>query len=436
MKHPISFLIVIICVMFGLTKPAYSFTTNFQDSKITGSNQLLRVSVEPTPTKDNFNIYLYTSSSNPMIQQKYSSEKTFLIDLNNTTIATTNNIKLDKISDTISGVRLVPYINTNNPSSSSSARIIIESKESNTVYNIIVKPVKLLNSTNTDLKMAKIMYPPQTDTIKPQSMAFFTPIDKTTTNKMPKESLSMKNYSRLLVQLPEVPDDKLKVTPPNSYDSSFPEKLPDVSKSVTPVVAEDSHRGTESPQPPPKAASDGVKTIIPKQIAQILTCVFGIILIVIIVFIVFILKTLKKSRGKNAQPVKTSDTPGIQLDNMQYQQPVKDTPIATQENLSPDPFVDDVEEIEVIDCAELPMEKMLYLIKCNNNLALVGSVNEDVTIINTFTPDSFTLESLNIEVTKEGNALGKEIYSVKVQNWHGIVYFENNTFTLHTNINM
>lgn len=449
-------LIVTVCLLIiGLNiitlKACYGYTASFQDIKQGSTNQLLRISLEPTNNRDSVNVYLFTSLPNPQIQEKSYEDGTYIIELEDTSIATTNNINIQKVSDVIANVKIVPFIDTGEPSSTGIIRVIINSKVSNIKFKTIVKAVKLSGSNNA--VTSKVYYPPKKEIDQPQNLAFFTPLDEDTLSKIPKERLIAQTNTQDPSIIPEIPnnqDTKLKVNPPPDsippvVDNNSVQSLPSVGSSVAPVANNDTgNQEGQSPQPAPTVSGSGVETVWPKNISRIVGSVCGIFLALMLLFAIMIIKSIRKQKKVKQQSFSSPPSIPYETDpasTLEGLEPIKETdlhePRVDTVLDNKDPFVDEVEEIEVIDSTEINGNKALYFVQFMNNLALIGIVDGEVTVLNNFKPGEIieTPEHpLKMIVSKEGVIVGKEIYLVKISNWQGVVSSENNTLTFHSNL--
>lgn len=427
----------------GLT---LAYTATIDQLKQGSTNQLLRVSFEPSSGLNAVNVYLYTSESDPSIQEKNYNNNSYVIDLNNTMVATTNNINLQKVADIISNVKITPFINTSNPESSGMTRIVIDTKIPDVKFNLIVKPVKV-NKNNTANVTAKIYYPKSDQPTEPQNMAFFTPLDEKTTSKIPKEKIlediRPDDYS-YISQLPVNEDSKLKVSPPieaitPGSNLTNTQNLPEMPSSITPPNTEDgANQEGQSPQPPPQNTGS-IQTVWPKDLSKTVGLILGPIIAFLILILLIIVKKLKKKpkmqKHQGSDPyINAGDQP-----NIEGLEPIKDINLEepSKNGNGYSPFNSDVDEVHVIDSAEIDDKKALYLIKFEENLSLIGAVDDDVTVLNNFAPHEL-IESpeipLNISVSKEGVIVGKEIYLIKISNWQGVVTAEDDVLSFHSNL--
>lgn len=437
----------------------YSYSVKAGELLNKNINKLLRVSLEPAGN-NNVNVYLYTSKSDPEIDKKYYGKNGYVIDLPGTQIATTGNINLSKVSELVSKVNIVPFINTDNPQAAGMARVILDTRVPDLNIKVIIKPVNISNnlSDKPENTSARVYYPPGVELNQPQSMAFFTPLEEKDEPEsidpvIPYDYMIDQKLPPLIAQGYDDPRTKLQVSPPPearpSVDPDNLEFLPDIGDVAQSQPSEEVQEG-ESPQPVPATTDDAIKSAIPKDVAGFIWPVCLVFIVILIAVALFILKQIKNEQARRRQK-----TPGIPtspvinttgLDTIQEMADFEEIEeIDLQEALrrkeariaSSDPFTEEVEEITVVDTKAFNKDKVLYLIRFSGMLSLIGTVDGDVTVLITFTKgelDHLASEQMILEVTKEGNVLGKEIYLVKIADWQGVVMSEDNKLSFHTNL--
>jgi hypothetical protein len=434
-------------------KAANSYITEVNQDN---NNQLLRVSLD---SQDNNNvlIYLFTSKANTSVQDKYYGKKSYVIDLPDTVIATTNNINLHKVSDIIANVKIVPFLDTTNPLSPGMARIMIDSKIPDLTYKIIVKSIEVSNNKQ-EAGSAKIYYPPQAEVTEPQNMAFFTPLDKKSIPEIPQNPPSElsfdEDFTRTLAQGNPQDKTKLQVSPPADsiippLDNDMVQNLPEVGNVVPPGTdAEAPDQEGQSPQPRPQEASDSIKSSIPKNIASIIWPICLIVLFLMALTAFFILREMKKQNQKRVKN-KIPTSPVVNIEEYNDIKEFSDFEEIEEVDIQAalkrreeraagiEPFGDEIEEVVVVDTSELSPNKAVYLIEFTGTYSLIGTVDNEVTVLTTFHQGEIEIidgKAPAIEVSKEGNVIGKEIYLVKIGNWQAIVMAENGSLSLHSNL--
>lgn len=457
--------ISILLIGLNIFSPSHSsaYTSNLQNLNNNTENQLLRVSLNPSSVKNEVNINLFTSSSRPKLSKQRINNSEYIIELADTTIATTNNINLEKVSDLVSNVRLVPFINTDNPSQTGMTRIIINTKNPSINFNVVVKSISLSN--NADNKVSsKIYYPPKAEEPNnAQNMAFYTPLDDSTTSNLPlEETVDKKLIAQDFSTIPEIPRNdttKLEVSPPGGsvpppLDDSSVQNLPDLGSPVTPamppaVSSNSTTQPVQSPQPPVEQP-ERMESAIPPNIAQILSLVCGLFIAGLITVAYIVVREIGKQKknkaakinNTNIEPNKDAYADLELLEEIEIESPVKadhkshtsSTPVQEIEHENSSPFGEDIEEVDLIDSVDLNEEKTLYLVNFSDSIALIGLVNEEVTVLNRFAPHETPKLPAKIELKKEGTIVGKDIYHVKIGTWEAVLSSENGSLSLHTNL--
>lgn len=496
-KYSSTFLAGLLAIGITIVSPEISSatTTRIDQLKTNTTNQLLRVSLEPGYSSNEVNVYLYTTNSTPVLNERYLTKDIYAIELLNTTIATTNNINISSVKDKVGSVKIVPFINTSKPLKTGLARIILKTKSPKTKYNIIVKPIEIKVDNKKEVT-TQVYYPPEKESHQPQSMAFFEPPDNKMLAQLPEETLIAQDPD----EIPEIDineDDKLTVSPKNEPPPVFEEdsvnNLPDIGSPVTsptpvPDQAQDlpgetapttPAQGSQNPPPEPTVDQKPV-SVWPKDIAKIVQCVcLPIVILLGFTICVLILKVIRGGKQKQAfdsikgmqgQPGSGEGPPvegfepieeGVEPEPQEMQnyspdepQPLpadiasklsnedeasiipEAAPAGMSEEVAVDPFAEDVEEVILIDSFDISDTKSLYLVEAIGSIALMGVIGEEVMVLNKFQAHELPSGPQKMIVSKEGTIIGKEIYHVKINGWEGVVASENNHLTLHTDLSI
>lgn len=444
---------------FSIEK-SYSYTSTLQEMERSSSNQLLRVSLEPCADNKTVNVNLYTSNGSPTVKEKDYGDSSYIIELDNTVIATSNNISTDNVSSLIKNVKVVPYLNTSNPLMPGMARVIINAKQQGVNYKVNLKQINTPKVASNSVK-AKVYYPKKAKNEEAQNLAFFSPLDEKTLSDIPEEELLFGN--RYLAQATPQSTPRLQLSPPTNSQNEI--KLPGLEEVVNPSgpvgvstipPTEVPAPGTppanpqattpgqegQAPQPAPSASQqppqlpqeNAAKPLIPPNILSMLTIVCPVI--VFLVLLIAGIGILKLIKSKKKSPSKqSSEAIGLKDIKESAQMDDLEDPYSSRQSMQA--FNEEIEEIEVIDNASINGNKNIYLVQFCGKLSLIGSVNDNIFVLNTFHPDEFARipqNQLHIIASKEGSALGKEIYLVKIANWQGVVIAEANQLSLHTDL--
>ena len=95
------FFIVVIQGFFPKNFTSYGITSVINNTNINKMNSLLRVSLEPGISLNDVNINVFTSNKNYTLNKKQLNETSFILELSNTKLATSENINLEKESNKI-----------------------------------------------------------------------------------------------------------------------------------------------------------------------------------------------------------------------------------------------------------------------------------------------------------------------------------------------
>ncbi|MEW5818680.1 MAG: hypothetical protein AB1782_00690 [Cyanobacteriota bacterium] len=470
-KYQVVIPAVLIFIVINIFLPAIcnAYTATIDEFNTQNANQLLRVSLEPVKAKNEVNVYLFTSEKNPGLNKMDYDHDSYVIELFDSLIATTNNINLKKVSDLISNVRLVPFINTSNPAAPGMIKIIIDAKKSDIKYNVIVKPIQLSEEKPSQVS-SKMYYPPSREPNQPQSMAFYTPLDNKTIAQLPPESKKDNLISQNPDVMPEVPrDDKLRVSPPNentnlpAIDNKEVQNLPEIGTTVEPVANTSTNPTTpgqesQSSQPEPGVPNNQVQTVLPQEISKWLTVGCGFFIAVIITIAYAVVKEMRKAREKKAKqkkegsplpppmPEASEEIDGLEpIDEIVVKEPIVQQ-IPHEPLIPPDlmeeetvnsisaPFGEEVEEVNLIDSVDINDNQSIYLVEVSGKFVLIGLINENVIVLNNFQPYELPKKNIVISLSKEGTIVGKDIYHIKIGNWEGVISSENDNISLHSNL--
>lgn len=457
LKHQVLFVLSLFLISINLFLPAecVAFAATLQDFQMQESNQLLRVAFEPSQYNNEVNVYLYTSSSNPVVKERKPEDKSYTIELLDTLIATTNNINLQKVSNLVSGVKIVPFINTNSPKQTGMTRVIIDTKVPGVKFNVIVKSINLPGQS-LDKVSSKIYYPPKDEVNQPQNMALFTPLDEKTIAQLPPEDANKKFLAQNPSTIPEVPtseSERLRISPPAGttpplIDNSTVQNLPDVSTPATAGAntTTPAQEG-EAPQPEPNIPAGGVDTVLPPQLSKWLTVGCGFVIALLLTVAYIVVREMGKQRKSSKKKAGASLPPpvvgfGEELEGMEPVDEVKirELPESSSSNVQEDrvmtsaPFGEEVEEVNLIDSYDISNNKSIYLVDVTENIALIGLVNEEVIVLNTFQPHEIDPRNVRINISKEGTIVGKDIYHLKIGKWEAVLSSEGDHLSIHSNL--
>ena len=124
------------------------------------------------------------------------------------------------------------------------------------------------------------------------------------------------------------------------------------------------------------------------------------------------------------------------LDILTNQEPEKESPVPIPEEpflnreetfiMQPEPENNKQDEIHVIEGYEISDQKAFYLVKIEEEEALIGIVNSEIFILNKFNK----IHNYNFSVKRTSNEDNKELYYVQIDRWKGLICADDNKMAL------
>lgn len=472
-----SALLLTTCISNTFAPETQAYVTVLQNQS--PANNLLRVAVEKDNSGKSVNVYLFTTNQNVSITQKKINGTTVEAYLDNTLVSTTERVNTSPVEELLERVSYAPVVGA---STQSGAKVKLVTTKPDVKVNFIVRGIQ--GASPIAVSNTKEAGKPQVKS--PQAMVVLSTGKNSASDDAPQfiAQASPPDVSGL----PELPTgkgstkkEKLRVSPQTSLgNGESVSESEDTSVVVGESVAIDDS-GQESQSPAPAPATSDIDSKIPIPVAKVLAILSGLVLVVIFGVALVLYRRMRKQRAKQLnqphlqpqglsptteleaqtygmEPISTDtlqEEPTIQReDYIEGMQPIvmedasEEMPEEEPANIEnetgayeeadsiPGFAGDVVEEVEVIDKFDISSEQMLILVRYEDTLTLVSSVNEEVEVIATLEAKMFKYvqEQLKLVVTKQMSIQNKDIYLVSIAHWRCVVASMPNRLALYADV--